>query len=112
MIILPDNDEVGRKHANQVANAIHGLANNVRIVELPMLEELAKNSNQKQTINFLRASINKCRALKRTLAKRLKYIVDGNLFYDLRPDLAEHARGGFLSQAISKGPDVVNKYIY
>ena len=39
MIILPDNDEVGRRHANQVANAIHGLANNVRIVELPNLED-------------------------------------------------------------------------
>ena len=39
VVILPDNDEIGMKHAIQVANAIHGLANNVKVVQLPGLED-------------------------------------------------------------------------
>lgn len=35
--ILPDNDEPGRKHAHQVAQALKGLAESVRVVELPSL---------------------------------------------------------------------------
>ena len=35
--ILPDNDEPGRKHAEQVANALHGIAASVKIVEPPGL---------------------------------------------------------------------------
>jgi len=37
--ILPDNDEPGRKHANDVAMALHGKAKVVKIVELPGLSE-------------------------------------------------------------------------
>jgi hypothetical protein len=32
--ILPDNDEPGRRHAAQVADNLHGIAREVRIVEL------------------------------------------------------------------------------
>ena len=39
VVILPDNDEPGRKHALQVAQAIHGIAASVKIVELPDLPE-------------------------------------------------------------------------
>lgn len=39
VIILPDNDEVGRKHAQQVALTLHGVAKSIRIVELPGLQE-------------------------------------------------------------------------
>jgi putative DNA primase/helicase len=39
VIILPDNDEVGRKHANQVAKSIIGAANRVRIVQFPNLDD-------------------------------------------------------------------------
>ncbi len=35
--VLPDNDEPGRKHAETVAWAIHGIAESVRVVELPEL---------------------------------------------------------------------------
>ncbi len=35
--ILPDNDEPGRQHAQQVARHLHGIAHSVRIVELPDL---------------------------------------------------------------------------
>lgn len=35
--ILPDNDEPGRKHAEQVAQALHGKAKEVKILELPGL---------------------------------------------------------------------------
>lgn len=34
IVVLPDNDEPGRKHAEQVANALHGKAKSVRVLEL------------------------------------------------------------------------------
>ena len=37
VFILPDNDEPGRKHAQQVAESLQGIAASVRIVELPGL---------------------------------------------------------------------------
>lgn len=37
VIIIPDNDEPGRKHAGQVAQALYGIAKSVRIIELPDL---------------------------------------------------------------------------
>lgn len=39
VIILPDNDAVGRKHAQQVARALSGIAESVRVLELPDLPE-------------------------------------------------------------------------
>ncbi|MCA9270288.1 MAG: AAA family ATPase, partial [Planctomycetales bacterium] len=36
-IVLPDNDDAGRNHAQQVAQSLHGIAASVRIVELPNL---------------------------------------------------------------------------
>ncbi|MDX1964328.1 MAG: hypothetical protein SFX18_14340 [Pirellulales bacterium] len=37
VIVLPDNDDAGRKHAKLVCHSLHGLADTVRIVELPGL---------------------------------------------------------------------------
>jgi hypothetical protein len=37
--ILPDNDDVGRQHAEKVARAIDGVAASVRVIELPLQEE-------------------------------------------------------------------------
>jgi len=37
--VLPDNDEPGRKHAADVARSLHGIAAEVRVVELPGLPE-------------------------------------------------------------------------
>lgn len=39
VVILPDNDEPGRKHAQQVARSLQGVAASVRIVALPGLPE-------------------------------------------------------------------------
>lgn len=39
VIVLPDNDEAGRKHAQQVAGLLEGVAESVRIVTLPDLPE-------------------------------------------------------------------------
>lgn len=39
VVILPDNDESGRKHAQQVARSLQGLATSVKIIELPGLPE-------------------------------------------------------------------------
>jgi putative DNA primase/helicase len=37
VVILPDNDEPGRKHAVQVARSLHGIAAGVRVLALPNL---------------------------------------------------------------------------
>ena len=39
VIILPDNDDPGRKHANSVARHLHGIAKSVKILALPGLPE-------------------------------------------------------------------------
>lgn len=39
VIVLPDNDEAGRNHAEQVAQSLHGIVESVRIVELPGLPD-------------------------------------------------------------------------
>lgn len=37
--ILPDHDEPGRKHANKVAQNLHGIAREIRVVDLPGLAD-------------------------------------------------------------------------
>jgi archaellum biogenesis ATPase FlaH len=37
--IIPDNDQPGRKHAQQVAMSLHGIAKNIKVVELPGVPE-------------------------------------------------------------------------
>ena len=37
VVILPDNDEAGRKHAYKVAECLHGTAQSIKIVSLPNL---------------------------------------------------------------------------
>jgi len=39
VVILPDNDESGRNHADRVAMSLHGIASRIRILELPNLEK-------------------------------------------------------------------------
>ena len=39
VVILPDNDDVGRSHAQMVAKALAGLATRVRVLELPGLAQ-------------------------------------------------------------------------
>lgn len=39
VVIIPDNDDPGRQHARQVAQALQGIAAEVRILELPGLPE-------------------------------------------------------------------------
>ncbi len=39
VIILPDNDETGVNHSQQVAQSLHGIAQSVRVVVLPNLPE-------------------------------------------------------------------------
>lgn len=34
VIVIPDNDEAGRKHANQICHSLYGKANSIRILEL------------------------------------------------------------------------------
>lgn len=38
-VILPDNDEPGRKHAEQVARSLHGKAASIKVLELPGLPQ-------------------------------------------------------------------------
>ena len=39
VVILPDNDNVGRKHAQKVAMSLHGKATSIKIITLPGLPE-------------------------------------------------------------------------
>ncbi len=39
VVIIPDNDEPGRSHAQQVARSLQGLAQSVKVIELPGLPE-------------------------------------------------------------------------
>ena len=39
VVVIPDNDEPGRKHARQVADSLWGVAASVRVVELPGVPE-------------------------------------------------------------------------
>jgi len=39
VVILPDNDEAGHKHAQSVAVSLHGIAESIKIVHLPDLQE-------------------------------------------------------------------------
>ena len=39
VVILPDNDDPGRKHAEQVARSLHGVAESVRVVSLQSLPD-------------------------------------------------------------------------
>jgi putative DNA primase/helicase len=39
VVILPDNDDPGRKHAQQVADSLKGIASSVKVLELPGLKE-------------------------------------------------------------------------
>jgi DNA-binding transcriptional ArsR family regulator len=39
VVILPDNDEPGREHANKVAQNLQGVAASVKVLELPGLDE-------------------------------------------------------------------------
>jgi hypothetical protein len=38
-VVIPDNDEPGKKHAGQVAASLHGVAGSVRVLELPELAD-------------------------------------------------------------------------
>lgn len=49
VVILPDNDEQGRQHAEQVATAIHSFAAGVKIVNLPGLPEKGDASDYLET---------------------------------------------------------------
>lgn len=41
VIVLPDNDEAGRNHANKVAASLYGIAEEIVVVNLPSLNEKA-----------------------------------------------------------------------
>ncbi len=43
--IVPDNDKPGREHAQQVAMSLHGIAKNIKVVELPGVPEKSDLSN-------------------------------------------------------------------
>lgn len=39
VIIIPDNDKIGKEHSNQVAHSLLNIAKNIKIVDLPSLSE-------------------------------------------------------------------------
>jgi hypothetical protein len=45
VVVLPDNDDAGRKHGDDVAQRLHGVAAEIKILELPGLSEKGDLSN-------------------------------------------------------------------
>lgn len=45
IIILPDNDNAGREHAEMVARGLHGIASSVKVLELPGLGDKGDTSD-------------------------------------------------------------------
>ncbi len=39
VVLLPDNDEAGRKHVEKVAQSLHGIAKSIRVLDFPGLPE-------------------------------------------------------------------------
>ena len=63
VVILPDNDGAGRKHAEQVAASLQGLATWIRIVNLPSLPEkgdvsdwLAAGGTKEQLVDLVQST--------------------------------------------------------
>jgi hypothetical protein len=62
--IIPDNDSAGKRHTEQVANSLYGIASQVRIVELPEVPEkgdvsdwLDKGNSNKELIELIDKAI-------------------------------------------------------
>ncbi len=60
VVILPDNDESGRKHADQVARSLKGKAKSIKVVELPGLPDkgdvsdwLAKGGTKEELLRLV-----------------------------------------------------------
>lgn len=60
VVILPDNDDPGRKHAEQVAASLHGVAAYVKVIDLPdlpqagdILDWLETSGNDKERLQAL-----------------------------------------------------------
>jgi DNA primase len=62
IIILEDNDDAGRKKALEAATALHGVANNIRIVSLPGLPDKGDVSDRIRTTprNLLTCATCRC----------------------------------------------------
>jgi putative DNA primase/helicase len=67
IVILPDNDEPGRKHAKLVASKLHGVAKRIRILELPGLRPkddiadwLAAGGTREELLRLVEASPEFC----------------------------------------------------
>jgi archaellum biogenesis ATPase FlaH len=69
VVILPDNDDEGRKHAEKVANSLFGVAKTIRIVDLPELPAKGDVSDflKEHTPDELQALIEKNPVLDETI---------------------------------------------
>lgn len=75
VVILPDNDEPGKRHAEKVANSLKGKAKEIRILELPGLPEkgdvidyLHQEGDYDEHIRNLKAMAEKAPIFKPTLS--------------------------------------------
>ncbi|HSL82886.1 MAG TPA: toprim domain-containing protein [Thermoanaerobaculia bacterium] len=70
VVILPDNDDEGREHAQKVAKALHEVAAEVRVLELPDLPDGGDVSDWIETMGHQGAGDEEIRAeLERLVAK-------------------------------------------
>lgn len=52
VIILPDNDDVGRQHANEVARNLHGVADSIKVLDLNGIYELPEHGDITDTFEY------------------------------------------------------------
>jgi hypothetical protein len=75
VVIVPDNDAPGRRHGEQVARSLHGVASSVRVVSLP--------DTVKDCTDFVATFTDKADA-----AERLAVMAEDSLVWTPRPDAA------------------------
>jgi len=99
VVIIPDNDEVGREHAKQVARFLVGIAASVKIVELPDLPpkgDVSDYLNAGNTPEALRDLINAVPAESQKSGGNTSYgrrkthpILNGKALYGLAGEFVE-----------------------
>ena len=113
IIIVPDNDDAGRNHAQKVKKSLRGTAKSIKIVDLPGLEEKGDvsdwidNGGTKETLNEI---VNNTKAVQQTVrSKKLKSIrLPSPAFpYEVISGLA-----GKFTEIYSKSLEVPKEFLY
>lgn len=109
VVILPDNDEPGRRHANNVAENLHSIAKRVRVVALPGLDKkgdvsdwIASGGTAKDLYQLVNGTEKWSRS--QSVAKQASQDVPENVIIMRRgdrPEIIDRAQRALLSEGAS-----------